>query len=115
MYFSLTGPTGTGKIKIVIRVGFTLNRMDLLGRGKTHLVTREDLVLKNSPQSSHFRCGFLVSYFFNESYYLNKVGNKQDFYHEVIEILLQNMENRLSLIIKNKVIVGLLKKLNYRF
>jgi len=50
VYFSLTGPTGTSKIKITIRMGFTLNRMDLLERGKTHLITCKDLGRENTPQ-----------------------------------------------------------------
>ena len=98
LHFSLTGRPGTGKTICGTRIGATLNRMGLIEKGKTALVTREDLLGKYIGTTAPKVKKILIAntggtVFLDEAYYFYRLGNKTDFGHEIIEVLLQHMEN----------------------
>jgi len=47
LHFPLTSTPVTGKLKITIRVGFTINRMGLFKGGKIQVIIRENLIGKD--------------------------------------------------------------------
>src|SRR5579884_3772101 len=78
LHMSFTGPPGTGKTTVAMRMATILHRLNYVRKGHLVAVTRDDL----------------VGLFIDEAYYLYRQENERDYGQEAIEILLQVMENQ---------------------
>jgi SpoVK/Ycf46/Vps4 family AAA+-type ATPase len=94
----LTGNPGTGKTTVAKQLGKIYKAMGLLTIGHIHEVDRADLVGEYIGQSApkvreaikKARGGIL---FIDEAYALYRKGTRNDYGHEVIEILLKEMSD----------------------
>jgi probable Rubsico expression protein CbbX len=99
LHMSFTGPPGTGKTTVAMRMAEILHRLGYVRRGHLVTATRDDLVGQyvghTAPKTKEVlkraMGGVLL---IDEAYYLYKPENERDYGGEAIEILLQVMENQ---------------------
>src|SRR4051812_17570052 len=105
LHMSFTGPPGTGKTTVAMRMAEMLHALGYLPSARVHAVTRDDLVgqfightaPKTKEALARAAGGVL---FIDEAYYLYRPDNERDYGQEAIEILLQEMESeRASLVV----------------
>merc|ERR1719506_81207 len=98
LHMSFTGPPGTGKTTVALRMGQLLQRMGYCRSGHVVVATRDDLVGQyvghTAPKTKEMvkkaMGGILLV---DEAYYLYNAENDRDYGQESIEILLNVMEN----------------------
>ena len=98
LHMSFTGPPGTGKTTVALRMAAILHRLGYVRKGHLVAVTRDDLVGQfighTAPKTKEVikrAAGGVL--FIDEAYYLYKAENERDYGAEAIEILLQQMES----------------------
>ncbi len=99
LHMSFTGPPGTGKTTVAMRMGELLHSLGYLGKGHLVSVTRDELVGQyighTAPKTRDvLRRAMGGVLFIDEAYYLHRAENERDYGQEAIEILLQVMENQ---------------------
>jgi probable Rubsico expression protein CbbX len=98
LHMCFTGPPGTGKTTVALRMSDLLHRLGYLERGHLVHAMRDDLVGEYIGQTapktkrvlSRAMGGVL---FIDEAYYLYRDTDSKDYGQEAIDILLQVMEN----------------------
>jgi probable Rubsico expression protein CbbX len=97
LHMSFTGPPGTGKTTVALRMAQMLHALGYLRTARVHAVTRDDLVGQfighTAPKTKEAiakAAGGVL--FIDEAYYLYRPENERDYGQEAIEILLQEME-----------------------
>lgn len=98
MHMSFTGPPGTGKTTVAMRMGEILQRLGYLRKGHLITATRDDLVGQyighTAPKTKEILKRAMGGVLFiDEAYYLYRPENERDYGGESIEILLQYMED----------------------
>ena len=98
LHMCFTGPPGTGKTTVALRMADLLHRLGYLERGQLVHAMRDDLVGEYIGQTAPKTKRVLDRamggvLFIDEAYYLYRVGDSLDYGQEAIEILLQVMEN----------------------
>jgi probable Rubsico expression protein CbbX len=96
---SFTGPPGTGKTTVAMRMAEILHRLGYIAKGHLVTVTRDDLVGQyighTAPKTREvLKRAMGGVLFIDEAYYLYRPENERDYGQESIEILLQVMENQ---------------------
>jgi probable Rubsico expression protein CbbX len=96
---SFTGPPGTGKTTVAMRMALILHRLSYARKGHLVAVTRDDLVGQyighTAPKTKEvLKRAMGGVLFIDEAYYLYRQENERDYGQEAIEILLQVMENQ---------------------
>jgi probable Rubsico expression protein CbbX len=98
LHTCFTGPPGTGKTTVALRMADLLHRLGYLEEGQLVHAMRDDLVGEyigqTAPKTKRVldrAMGGLL--FIDEAYYLYQAGDSLDYGQEAIEILLQVMEN----------------------
>jgi len=98
LHMSFTGPPGTGKTTVGLRMAEILHDLGYIRKPKVHVVTRDDLVGQfighTAPRTKEAiakAAGGIL--FIDEAYYLVRPENERDYGQEVIEVLLQEMES----------------------
>jgi probable Rubsico expression protein CbbX len=98
MHMCFTGPPGTGKTTVALRMAELLHRLGYLEQGQLVHAMRDDLVGMfighTAPKTQHVlerAMGGVL--FIDEAYYLFRPGDSLDYGQEAIDILLQVMEN----------------------
>ena len=99
LHMSFTGPPGTGKTTVAMRMAELLNRLGYLSKGHLVAVTRDDLVGQyighTAPKTKEvLKRSMGGVLFIDEAYYLHRAENERDYGQEAIEMLLQIMENQ---------------------
>src|SRR5438477_4574282 len=99
LHMSFTGPPGTGKTTVAMRMATILHRLSYVRKGHLVAVTRDDLVGQyighTAPKTKEILKRAMGGVLFiDEAYYLYRQENERDYGQEVIEILLQVMENQ---------------------
>jgi probable Rubsico expression protein CbbX len=99
LHMSFTGPPGTGKTTVALRMATILHRLGYVRKGHLVAVTRDDLVGQyighTAPKTKEILKRAIGGVLFiDEAYYLYRQENERDYGQEVIEILLQIMENQ---------------------
>jgi len=99
LHMSFTGPPGTGKTTVAMRMAEILHRLGYLRKGHVVIATRDDLVGQyighTAPKTKEMLKRAMGGVLFiDEAYYLYKPENERDYGAEAIEILLQVMENQ---------------------
>src|SRR5579884_1814079 len=99
LHMSLTGPPGTGKTTVAMRMATILHRLGYVRKGHLVAVTRDDLVGQyighTAPKTKEvLKRAMGGVLFIDEAYYLYRQENERDYGQEAIEILLQVMENQ---------------------
>ncbi|MBE3560970.1 MAG: CbbX protein [Ktedonobacteraceae bacterium] len=99
LHMSFTGPPGTGKTTVALRMATILHRLDYVRKGHLVAVTRDDLVGQyighTAPKTKEvLKRAMGGVLFIDEAYYLYRQENERDYGQEAIEILLQVMENQ---------------------
>ena len=99
LHMSFTGPPGTGKTSVAMRMATILHRLNYVRRGHLVAVTRDDLVGQyighTAPKTKEILKRAMGGVLFiDEAYYLYRQENERDYGQEVIEVLLQVMENQ---------------------
>ncbi|MBV9688649.1 MAG: CbbX protein [Ktedonobacteraceae bacterium] len=99
LHMSFTGPPGTGKTTVAMRMATILHRLGYVRRGHLVAVTRDDLVGQyighTAPKTKEILKRAMGGVLFiDEAYYLYRQENERDYGQEVIEVLLQVMENQ---------------------
>jgi probable Rubsico expression protein CbbX len=98
LHMCFTGPPGTGKTTVAMRMAELLHRLGYLEQGQLVHAMRDDLVGQYIGQTAprtravltHAEGGLL---FIDEAYALYRVEDSLDYGRECVEILLQVMEN----------------------
>jgi len=98
LHMCFTGPPGTGKTTVALRMADLLHRLGYLERGQLVHAMRDDLVGEYIGQTApktkrtldRAMGGVL---FIDEAYYLYRDSDSKDYGQEAIEILVQVMEN----------------------
>src|SRR5207237_8003185 len=98
LHMSFTGPPGTGKTTVDMRMATILHRLSYVRKGHLVAVTRDDLVGQyvghTAPKTKEvLKRAMGGVLFIDEAYYLYRADNERDYGQESIEILLQIMEN----------------------
>lgn len=98
MHMCFTGPPGTGKTTVALRMAELLYRLGYLEQGHLVHAMRNDLVGEYIGQTAPKTKRVLDRamggvLFIDEAYYLYRVGDSLDYGQEAIDILLQVMEN----------------------
>jgi probable Rubsico expression protein CbbX len=98
MHMCFTGPPGTGKTTVALRMADMLHRLGYLEEGHLVHAMRDDLVGQYVGQTAPrtkkvLEQAFGGVLFIDEAYYLYRAGDSVDYGQEVIDILLQVMEN----------------------
>ena len=98
MHMCFTGPPGTGKTTVALRMADMLHRLGYLEEGQLVHAMRDDLVGQYVGQTAPRTKKVLEKamggvLFIDEAYYLYRSGDSMDYGQEVIDILLQVMEN----------------------
>jgi probable Rubsico expression protein CbbX len=98
MHMCFTGPPGTGKTTVALRMADLLHRLGYLEEGHLVHAMRDDLVGQYVGQTAPRTKRILEKamggvLFIDEAYYLYRAGDSLDYGQEVIDILLQVMEN----------------------
>lgn len=99
LHMSFTGPPGTGKTTVALRMATILHRLGYVRKGHLVSVTRDDLVGQyighTAPKTREvLKRAMGGVLFIDEAYYLYRQENERDYGQEAIEILLQVMENQ---------------------
>jgi len=99
LHMSFTGPPGTGKTTVAMRMAAILHRLGYVRRGHLVAVTRDDLVGQyighTAPKTKEILKRAMGGVLFiDEAYYLYRQENERDYGQEAIEILLQVMETQ---------------------
>src|SRR3989442_3749465 len=99
LHMSFTGPPGTGKTTVALRMATILHRLSYVRKGPLVAVTRDDLVGQyighTAPKTREILKRAMGGVLFiDEAYYLYRQENERDYGQEAIEILLQVMENQ---------------------
>jgi probable Rubsico expression protein CbbX len=97
LHMSFTGPPGTGKTTVALRMATILHRLGYVRKGHLVAVTRDDLVGQyighTAPKTKEILKRAMGGVLFiDEAYYLYRQENERDYGQEAIEILLQVME-----------------------
>src|SRR5690348_4035355 len=98
LHMCFTGPPGTGKTTVALRMADLLHRLGYLEEGQLVHAMRDDLVGEYIGQTAPKTKRVLDRamggvLFIDEAYYLYRVGDSLDYGQEAIDILLQVMEN----------------------
>jgi len=98
MHMCFTGPPGTGKTTVALRMAELLHRLGYLEQGQLVHAMRNDLVGEYIGQTAPKTKRVLDRamggvLFIDEAYYLYRIGDSLDYGQEAIDILLQVMEN----------------------
>jgi len=98
LHMCFTGPPGTGKTTMALRMAELLHRLGYLEKGQLVHAMRDDLVGEfvghTAPKTKRVlerAMGGVL--FIDEAYYLHRPADSKDYGQEVIDILLQVMEN----------------------
>jgi probable Rubsico expression protein CbbX len=98
LHMCFTGPPGTGKTTVALRMADLLHRLGYLEQGQLVHAMRDDLVGEyigqTAPKTKRTldrAMGGLL--FIDEAYYLYRGSDSKDYGQEAIEILVQMMEN----------------------
>jgi len=99
LHMCFTGPPGTGKTTMALRMADLLHRLGYLEKGQVVHAMRDDLVGEfvghTAPKTKRVlerSMGGVL--FIDEAYYLYRAADSKDYGQEVIDILLQVMENQ---------------------
>ena len=98
LHMCFTGPPGTGKTTVALRMADLLFRLGYLEQGQLVHAMRDDLVGEYVGQTAPKTKRVLERamggvLFIDEAYYLYRGSDSRDYGQEVIDILLQVMEN----------------------
>jgi probable Rubsico expression protein CbbX len=98
LHMCFTGPPGTGKTTMALRMADLLHRLGYLEKGHLVHAMRDDLVGESVGQTAPRTKRVLERamggvLFIDEAYYLYRASDSKDYGQEAIEILLQVMEN----------------------
>jgi probable Rubsico expression protein CbbX len=98
LHMCFTGPPGTGKTTVALRMAEMLHRLGYLEEGHLVHAMRDDLVAEFVGQTAPRTKQVLERamggvLFIDEAYYLYRASDSRDYGQEVIDILLQVMEN----------------------
>lgn len=98
LHMCFTGPPGTGKTTVALRMAELLRRLGYLEEGQLVHAMRNDLVGEYIGQTAPKTRRVLDRamggvLFIDEAYYLYRIGDPLDYGQEAIDILLQVMEN----------------------
>jgi probable Rubsico expression protein CbbX len=99
LHMSFTGPPGTGKTTVALRMAELLHRLGYLDKGHLVHAMRDDLVGEYIGQTAPKTKSVLERakggvLFIDEAYYLYRGLDSKDFGQESVDILLQVMENQ---------------------
>jgi probable Rubsico expression protein CbbX len=98
LHMCFTGPPGTGKTTVALRMAELLHRLGYLDRGHLVHAMRDDLVGEfvgqTAPRTKRVLDRAMGGVLFiDEAYYLYRATDSRDYGQEAIDILLQVMEN----------------------
>jgi SpoVK/Ycf46/Vps4 family AAA+-type ATPase len=98
LHMCFTGPPGTGKTTVALRIAELLHRLGYLERGQLVHAMRDDLVAEyigqTAPKTKRVLDRALGGVLFiDEAHYLYRASDSRDYGQEAIDILLQVMEN----------------------
>jgi probable Rubsico expression protein CbbX len=98
LHMCFTGPPGTGKTTVALRMAELLHRLDYLDQGHLVHAMRDDLVGEfigqTAPRTKRVLDRSMGGVLFiDEAYYLYRDADSRDYGQEAIDILLQVMEN----------------------
>jgi probable Rubsico expression protein CbbX len=98
LHMCFTGPPGTGKTTVALRMAELLHRLGYVEQGQLVHAMRDDLVGEyigqTAPKTKRVLARALGGVLFiDEAYYLYRASDSKDYGQEAIDILLQVMEN----------------------
>jgi len=99
LHMCFTGPPGTGKTTMALRMADMLHRLGYLEKGQLIHAMRDDLVGEfvghTAPKTKRVLDRAMGGVLFiDEAYYLYRAADSKDYGQEAIDILLQVMENQ---------------------